>query len=128
MCDGFCSRLKITKQEPDKIWDFLQPYFHSTQPYAIRFAVVMVIFYYLNEEYLDEVFQLLDKIRHEDYYVKMAVAWVLSTFYINFSEPTLNYLRRCNLDNFTYNKTLQKIAESSKVSLSQKVYVKTIRR
>ena len=60
VCDSFCAGLKYTKNEPQKMWDFLQPYFRSSAPYDIRFAVVMLIFYYINEEYLDEIFQRLD--------------------------------------------------------------------
>lgn len=128
VCDSFCAGLKYTKNEPQKMWDFLQPYFRSSAPYDIRFAVVMLIFYYINEEYLDEIFQRLDQIRHENYYVKMAVAWALSICYIRFPKPTLDYLNRSRTDDFTYNKALQKITESLKVLPNEKAYIKSLKR
>lgn len=41
LCDSFCTSLKSTKAHRKEMWRFLQPYFRSDQPYAIRFAVVM---------------------------------------------------------------------------------------
>jgi len=34
----------------------------------------------------------IDSIRHDEYYVKIAVAWAISICYIKFEELTLDYL------------------------------------
>jgi 3-methyladenine DNA glycosylase AlkD len=114
VCDCFCSGLKLTNTNKERVWEFLRPYFASDKEYEIRFGVVMLL-YYLEPEYALLAFGYFDHIKHEGYYVKMAVAWVLSMYYVHLPELTMPYLENNQLDKFTYNKTLQKIIESLKV-------------
>ena len=74
------------------------------------------------------VLKELDNIRHDGYYVKMAVAWAISISYIKFEELTLDYLKNNNLDDYTYNKSLQKICESLKVDKATKDVIKGMKR
>ncbi|WRS28444.1 DNA alkylation repair protein [Oscillospiraceae bacterium MB08-C2-2] len=128
VCDSFCAGLKLARENPEEVWDFLAPYFNSQQEFELRFAVVMLIFYYINESYLEQTLNLLDAVSHEGYYVKMAVAWAVSICYIQFPEHTGHYLERCALDDFTYNKALQKITESLKISPETKVKIRSMKR
>lgn len=127
-CDSFCSGLKITKTYPCEMWTFIQPYFTHTEPFYIRFALVMVIYYYTDLNHLLDIFNLLDNIHHSNYYVKIAVAWSLSICYLRFPSETLPYLHTNRLDDFTYNKALQKICESNLASSSTKSFIKTLKR
>lgn len=127
-CDSFCSGLKITKKYNDTIWKFLQDFFQSEKEYDIRFAVVMGINYFINDEYKDRFLLLLDDIHHDGYYVKMAVAWAISMIYVKYPEYTMNYLKDCKLDDFTYNKAIQKIRESLQVSKEEKELLKGMKR
>lgn len=128
VCDSFCNGLKITKKNKEKVWEFLKPYFSSDKEFHVRFGVVMLLHYYIDDEYIDRVLDTLDKIEHEGYYVRMAVAWAVSVCYIKMSEPTLAFLRNNHLDDFTYNKSLQKITESLKVDKETKAFIRTMRR
>ncbi len=127
-CDSFCNGLKITDRYQDSMWEFLQEFFQSEKEFDIRFAVVMGLNYYINNEYKDRFLLLLDRICHEGYYVKMAVAWAISMIYIKYPKDTLNYLHNCHLDDFTYNKSIQKVRESLQVSKEEKEYLKSIKR
>lgn len=127
-CDSFCAGLKLPKIYPAEMWDFIQPYFKSQKEYEIRFAVVMLLDYYVEETYKNSAFRILDGIRHDTYYVKMAVAWAISIFYIRFPEDTLAFLRECSLDDATYNKALQKIIESRAVDAGVKEGIRRMKR
>lgn len=127
VCDSFCGGLKIADTNKELVWEFLQPYLSSDQEYEIRFGVVMLL-HYLQPEYAPLAFAHFDRIRHEGYYVKMAVAWVLSMYYIRLPEVTMKYLKNNKLDKFTYNKTLQKITESLKVDKETKDLIKGMKR
>lgn len=120
VCDSFCNGLKITNKNKEKMWNFIEEYLSSNYEFEVRFAVVMLLNFYVEEDYVELVLSNLDKIKHDGYYVKMAVAWAISICYVKFSETTLNYLKENNLDYFTYNKSLQKICESLKVSKEEK--------
>lgn len=128
LCDSFCGGLKITNMHKDHMWDFLMDYVNSDKPYYIRFAVVMMLNYYIDDDHIEEIIKLFDGINHENYYVKMGVAWALSMCYIKQPKKTIAYLEHNNLDDFTYNKTLQKICESLKPSLDEKLLIKSMRR
>jgi 3-methyladenine DNA glycosylase AlkD len=128
VCDSFCSGLKITKKHPTEMWNFLQGYLTDSREFYIRFGVVMLLNFYINEEYIDEALQIMDQIKSDAYYVKMGVAWAISMYYVNFPDKTIGYLKNNNLDDFTYNKTLQKIIESLKVDKETKNLIRAMKR
>jgi 3-methyladenine DNA glycosylase AlkD len=128
VCDSFCAGLKFTRNNSELVWDFLKPYFQSERAFDLRFAVVMLIFYYIQEETIREVLNVLDSVRHDGYYVKMAVAWAISMCYVKFPEQTMFYLKNNSLDDFTYNKSLQKITESLKVDKEIKKQIRVMKR
>ena len=109
ICDVFCAGLKITKKYPKEMWNFINKYIYSDKEFEIRFGLVMLLDYYILDKYIDEIFKIVEEVNHEGYYVKMAIAWLLSICYIKYPKETLNYLKKSNLDDFTYNKALQKI-------------------
>ncbi|AFM00154.1 MULTISPECIES: DNA alkylation repair protein [Desulfitobacterium] len=128
VCDSFCSGLNFTKENMELVWEFLQPYARSEEEFEIRFAVVMLLFYYSDKEHIEAVLEILDGIRHEGYYVKMAVAWAVSICYIKLPEQTMPYLQNNHLDDFTYNKSLQKITESYRVDQETKKQIRLMKR
>lgn len=128
VCDSFCNSLKFTTKNREIVWEFLKPYLNSDKEFEIRFAVVMMLNYYITEEYIDAVLKCLDKISHDGYYVKMAVAWAVSICFIHFEDKTMDFLKNNNLDDFTYNKSLQKICESLRVDKDTKILIKSMKR
>ena len=130
VCDTFCAGLKITKKYPSHIWEFIQKYLKSQKEFEIRFAVVMMLDYYITEEYIERDIALLNQIKSDKYYVRMAVAWALSYCFIKFYDRTLVYFqsKTCNLDNFTYNKAIQKALESYRITPEQKDILRKMKR
>lgn len=128
LCDSFCGGLKITEKNRERVWNFLQPYLRSDLEYEIRFGVVMLLGYYVIPEYATLAFEHFDKIKHEGYYVKMAVAWAISVYFIKLPEQTMEYLKKNELDKFTYNKALQKITESFRVEEEIKKTIRSMKR
>ena len=57
----------------------------------------------------------------------MAVAWAISVCFVKYRKLTIEYLNNSNLDNFTYNKALQKIRESNRVSKEDKEWAKKMK-
>ncbi len=128
VCDSFCNGLKITKMHPVEMWDFLQSYLKDSREFYIRFGVVMLLNYYITEEYVEEALQVMDQIKSDAYYVKMGVAWAISMYYVKLPEQTMPYLKNNHLDDFTYNKTLQKITESLKIDKDTKNLIRGMKR
>ncbi len=128
LCDSFCNELKIARNHKERVWKFLQRYHRSNEAYEIRFAVVMLLFHFIEKQYLEDVLFICDVITHDDYYVKMAVAWCLQVCFVNFPTETMEYLKDNNLDDETFNKALQKIRESLKVDKATKEIIKSMKR
>ncbi len=128
VCDSFCAGLKFVKKNIERVWEFLQPYLSSEQEFDLRFAVVMMMDHFIEVEYIDRILNLFDGIKHEGYYVKMAVAWALSVCYVKFPEKTMAYLQQNELDDFTYNKALQKMIESYRVDSEAKDLMRRMKR
>ena len=128
VCDVFCAGLKITKKHKKEMWDFLQAYVTSGKEFEIRFGVVMILDYYITEEYLKKDFSIFDHIKSNQYYVQMAVAWAISVCLIKFYDKTIEYLKQTKIDKFIYNKALQKAIESYRISQEQKVELRKMKK
>lgn len=128
VCDSFCTGLKLTKKQPKMVWDFIQPYLKSEKEFEIRFVVIMMLAYFITDEFIGDVISCLDSIHHEGYYVKMGVAWAISVSYVKYPEKTMAYLKDNNLDDFTFNKSLQKILESYRVDQDSKTIIRSMKR
>lgn len=154
-CDSFCAGLKIAREYPLQMWEFIQEYFDSERAYDVRFALVMAINYYMQEEYMGRLFAIFDRVgetwkfrrdaleekgkisggekeAQDIYYVEMALAWTVSICYVNYPDETMVYLEKMRmettLDDFTYHKALQKITESHCVSAETKAVIKQMKR
>ena len=128
ICDSFCTGLKFTKKHQEEVWLFLQPYLKSNEVYEIRFGVVMFITYFVEDRYLEPMFRNFNAIDCDNYYVKMAVAWAITSCFTVFPEMTMIYLKANDLDDFTYNKALQKTTESRQVNPEMKVRIRCMKR
>ena len=127
-CDLFCSSLTFTKRNQQTVREFLNQYLSSNNEYFLRFGIVMLLDYYITDEWIDNTLQTLEVIRHEGYYVKMATAWAISVCYIRFPEKTETLLRDNTMDDFTHNKAIQKIRESKRVTQAKKDALQKLKR
>lgn len=127
VCDTICSSFKIKEKDLDTVWKFITKYKNSKKEFELRFMIVMMMDYYLIDKYFDKVISIIDKINVDYYYTNMAIAWLISFAYIKDKEKTLTYLNNNNLSNFTYQKSLQKIIESNRVSKSEKEFIKSLK-
>ncbi len=127
--DTFCPTLKIKPVELEEIWNFILPYTKSEEEFEARFSIIMMLDYYITNEYVDKVIKTIDGIENNAYYVQMAKAWVIAEIGIKFNEKAMKYLEGENkLDKFTYNKALQKMIESYRISDETKKLLKNMKK
>lgn len=127
-CDLFCSSYKIVKKNKDYYYNFINDNINSDNIWIRRLCFVLLLDYYIEDKYLENIFYLCDKYNTNDYYVNMAVAWLISICYIKYRDITLNYILNNNLDDFTFNKTISKIRDSYRVCMEDKVYLNSLKR
>ena len=128
MTDTFAPTLKVKDKDLENYWNFIIPFTKSDKEFEVRFAIISMLDYYIREEYVNEVIKILDNIKHEGYYVKMAIAWTLAEIGIKFNNILMTYLESDNnLDKFTFNKTLQKMIESYRISDNEKSVIRKMK-
>jgi len=127
ICDIFCAGLKAVNKNKEIFWNFIQNYLKSEKEFEVRFAIVIMLDFFIEENYINKIFDVFDNIKHNGYYVKMAVAWTISVAFVKFPTITIKYLKQNKLDIWIYNKALQKITESSRVDSKTKNSIKNLK-
>lgn len=124
ICDMVVARLKIVKKNKELYYSRIKKWLKSDQEFRVRVGLIMLLDYYIEEDYIDDIFHLVDQIQRKEYYINMGIAWLLSVCYVKYKSETLFYLDHNHLDKFTYNKTIQKIIESNRVEKAEKVILR----
>ncbi|MCI8342793.1 MAG: DNA alkylation repair protein [Firmicutes bacterium] len=128
VCDMTVAAFKFKKDEADFMYNFIMPYTKSSAEYEVRFAIVFLMSHFIDEEHIDSVIDIYRSIKSDEYYINMAVAWGISMCFVKFPQKTMEFLNNNSLDDFTYNKALQKIIESDRVDTSVKNKMRSMKR
>lgn len=127
ICDSFCNSFKIKAADLPSYWDFLIQFRDNSDEFTLRFIFVMMLCHFINAEYLDRIFTLLDEIKSEQYYVEMAKAWLIAETFPKFPEPVYEYLSHDQLSTFAHNKAIQKACESRRISPEDKQHLRSLK-
>lgn len=128
ICDTCISSMKIVNKNKELFLNQIKKYIESKNEYVVRVGVVLLLNYYIEDSYIDLVFDIIDSINREDYYINMAIAWLVSVCFVKYRNKTFKYLNDNKLNRFTYNKSIQKIIESYRVSLEDKEILRSMKR
>ena len=153
MCDSYCVHAKwMARADKTILLAFLQPWFRSEHEFEVRFAVVVAMCYFLNEEWLDKVFvringldfgHIKSKYKNvkgkpkvaqqgtvqgaEPYYVRMGVAWLLATALAKFPDATRAFVHSSNLPVDVIKLYIRKSASRSAHARSRRCSAPTVR-
>jgi len=115
LCDTIIANLHIWRNNTDKGLNFVIWCLKQENMWYKRVGYVLLLEYYINNDYLDTIFNLCNEYQSNDYYVKMAIAWLISICYIKYPNKTLIYIKDNKLDDWIHNKAIQKIRESKRI-------------
>jgi 3-methyladenine DNA glycosylase AlkD len=119
---------KVFKKHKDLLLKYVNVWIGSDHTYVKRFAIGMLMEHFLDEDFKTSYLTKVSKIRSDEYYVNMMVAWYFATALAKKYEETLPYIEKQKLDIWTHNKTIQKAVESYRITPEQKEYLKTLKR
>ena len=126
-CDTTCASLKIIKKYPNFFKKYIKKWLKSDKIYTKRFAIVLLLDHYLDANFDESDFDLLN-FWSDDYYVDMALAWYYSVALVKHFECTVKLFENKNIQNkFVHNKAIQKARESFRVSDERKKYLITLK-
>lgn len=119
---------KVFKKHLPELEGQIKVWLESEHVYEVRFAVDMLMKYYLDEEFKPEYLEWVAGIDSEEYYLKMVVAWYFATALAKQYDAAVVYVEEQRLEKWTHNKTIQKAGESYRVHEEQKQYLKSWKR
>ena len=127
MCSENTDYLKAKKYKSE-FFSYIQTYLDSKDDWKIRIALVVMLDYYLEDEYIDEVLKRCDSVESTYYYVSMAKAWLVAIAVAKCRDKTIEYLHNNSLDDETFNKAIHKCIESRRIDEQTKAYLRTLKR
>lgn len=125
-CDGLSP--KVFKKHLSELLEHIQVWIASEETYTVRFAIGMLMQFYLDDAFDAQYLKIVVSVKSEEYYVNMMIAWYFATALSKQYDATLPYLQTNQLSVWTHNKTIQKAIESYRITDAQKVYLKGLKR
>ena len=119
---------KVFKKHKQLLLEYVDKWIRSEHTYVKRFAIGMLMEHFLDEDFKTSYLTKVSKIRSEEYYVNMMIAWYFATALAKQYEDTLPFIEKQKLDKWTHNKAIQKAVESRRITDEQKAYLKTLKR
>lgn len=127
VCDTFCSEFKTVGKNQKLFFEQIKGYLSSSNPWAERVGLVFLMTYYLNDDYIDITLQLAKKVQSDEYYVKMAQAWLFSVAFVKYRDKTLEIIKNGLTDKTLLKMTVQKCVDSYRISRDDKELLKKLR-
>lgn len=118
---------KALKKQPERLLKKIEEWMASEHTYTVRFAMGLLMSYYLEENFEELLLARVADYRSEEYYIKMMQAWYFATALTKQYDATLPYIQQKRLDKWTHNKAIQKAVESYRITDEQKAYLKTLK-
>jgi len=125
-----CDQLspKSFKKNKDKLLKEIKVWIKSKETYTVRFAIGNLMRHYLEEDFDKKYPEMVSKVKSDEYYINMMIAWYFATALAKQYDSVLPYVTDNKLDVWTHNKTIQKAVESDRITPQQKDYLKSFKR
>nr|WP_290941849.1 DNA alkylation repair protein [Fibrobacter sp.] len=128
-CDQMRPKVFAKKQYRERLLKDVERWINApvTNVYTVRFGIETLMSFFLDENFNPKFLKWVSKIRSEEYYLNMMVAWFFATALAKQYEATLPFIEKHVLAPWTHNKTIQKAVESYRITDEQKTYLKTLK-
>ncbi|MBR2544409.1 DNA alkylation repair protein [Candidatus Saccharibacteria bacterium] len=130
-CDNFCSGMcrKIRKHREKFLELKVDRLLEAKDEFAVRAGLVILNCGYVSEDYLALIFDRVEGLAgREEYYIRMAIAWLIAECFVEYPEVALAYMGASRLPKWTFNKTISKICDSCRVDGETKKMLKKLRK
>lgn len=125
VCDSL--RPAVFKKNRANLLPYVLRWMRDKHIYTCRYALVMLLTHYLEEEFKPEFLETVASIDVDEYYINMAIAWFYATALAKQWDATIPYLEQRRLTPWIHNKTIQKARESRLFTSEQKTYILSLK-
>ena len=119
---------KAFKNHEKELLENIRKWMVSDKIYTVRFAIGMLMKYFLDEKFDLEYPKMVADIRSEEYYINMMIAWYFATALAKQYEAIVPFIENQCLELWTHNKAIQKSIESYRITKEQKEYLRSLKR
>ena len=117
----------VLKKNYQQLLPKLQLWIRSDRPFTQRVGMLLLMKYFLDDDFKSEYLELPASIRSGEYYVNMMIAWLFAEALVKQWDTAITFIQKKRLDVWTHNKAIQKACESFRVSPKHKEYLKSLR-
>lgn len=121
-------RPKVFARHLSELEGKIREWIQSDYTYTARFGIEMLMVHFLDSNFSPEYPKLVSRVKTDEYYVKMMIAWYFATALAKQYEAVIAYLEQNVLDADTHNKTIQKAVESYRITSDRKEYLRSLKR
>ena len=118
---------KIFKKHKEELLKQIKVWLKSKETYTIRFGIGMLMEHFLDDDFDPAYPKMVSRIRSEEYYINMMIAWYFATALAKQYDAVIPYIEEKKLADWTHNKAIQKSVESYRITDEQKAYLKTLK-
>ena len=124
-----CDQLspKVFKKHKTELLEYIKKWINSSETYTVRFGIGMLMEHFLDEDFDVSYAETVSKIRSDEYYINMMIAWYFATALAKHYDAVLPFIEKKSLDKWTHNKAIQKAVESYRITPEQKSYLKNLK-
>lgn len=125
--DCITASLKAVNKNRELFFEHYAPLRSDPGEFNKRFLAVLLMDYFLTDDYVERVLSLYETTVQGQYYTDMGLAWGLSVLLIKYYDRTLPYFTGGKFSVFVHNKAIQKAIESYRVSDEKKAYLRSLK-
>lgn len=118
---------KVFKKHKEELLETIKEWISSDEVYTIRFGVGMLMEHFLDEDFKPKYLTMVSKLRSDEYYVNMMIAWYFATALAKQYDAAIPFIEKKRLAVWTHNKAIQKSIESYRITAEQKDYLRSLK-
>ena len=118
---------KVFKKNKKELFLHIKKWLGSDHTYTVRFAIGMLMQHFLDDDFDLSYPEMVAKIRSDEYYINMMIAWYFATALAKQYDSILPFIEEKRLSVWTHNKAIQKSVESYRITDEQKTYLRRLK-
>lgn len=118
---------KMLSKHKKEVLAEIKKWIKSNHTYKLRFSILLLMQLFLDEDFKEEYFDLVNSIHSQEYYVNIMISWYYATALAKQYDSAIKVIESRKLDKWIHNKSIQKAIESRRITEERKSYLKSLK-
>ena len=117
---------KVFRKNHDKLLKHVNIWIKSRNIYTVRFAIKVLMDHFLDEDYDDRYPEMVARVKTNEYYLQMMIAWYFATALTKQYDSVLAYMEEKRLSPTIHKMTVRKCCDSFRIPDEHKKYLRSL--